>query len=183
MKKIQQGFTLIELMIVVAIIGILAAIAIPAYQDYTVRAKVSEGLVLAGSAKSLITETFTVSGGFPVTATQVTNAATAAACGVAITDVWCFVITRTVSDMALNLVNGEVTITYNQVAATGGIPQLTAATNTLVLVPTIGNTAMGPLNASGSVDWHCKSAASTYAVGTAGTLQGRYAPANCRAAF
>mgnify|MGYP001604443473 FL=1 len=183
MKKIQQGFTLIELMIVVAIIGILAAIAIPAYQDYTVRAKVSEGLVLAGSAKSLITETFTVSGGFPVGATQVTNAATAAACGAVVSDVWCFVITRTVRAMALNLANGEVTITYNEVAGSGGIPQITAATNTLVLVPTIGNTAMGAANASGSVDWHCKSAASTYAVGTAGTLQGRYAPANCRAAF
>ena len=58
MRKIQQGFTLIELMIVVAIIGILAAIAIPAYQDYTIRAQVSEGLNLAGAAKSAVSETF-----------------------------------------------------------------------------------------------------------------------------
>jgi hypothetical protein len=82
-----------------------------------------------------------------------------------------FVVTRTVADMALNLTNGEVTVTYNFAAASGGISQLTATTNVVILVPTIGNTAMGPLNASGSVDWHCKSAASTYAVGTAGTLQ------------
>jgi type IV pilus assembly protein PilA len=57
MKKIQQGFTLIELMIVIAIIGILAAVALPAYQDYTVRAKVSEGLTLADAAKLALSET------------------------------------------------------------------------------------------------------------------------------
>ena len=58
MKKVQTGFTLIELMIVVAIIGILAAIAIPAYQDYTIRAQVSEGLNLAAAAKAAIAETY-----------------------------------------------------------------------------------------------------------------------------
>ncbi len=64
MKK-QQGFTLIELMIVVAIIGILAAIAIPAYQDYTIRAQVSEGLNLAGGAKAAVTEYFQDRGSMP----------------------------------------------------------------------------------------------------------------------
>jgi type IV pilus assembly protein PilA len=65
MKKTQQGFTLIELMIVVAIIGILAAIAIPAYQDYTIRAQVSEGLSLADGAKTAVAEFYTNRGEFP----------------------------------------------------------------------------------------------------------------------
>ena len=68
MKK-QQGFTLIELMIVVAIIGILAAIAIPAYQDYTIRAQVSEGLNLAGGAKAAVTEYTMDTGNWPTTNT------------------------------------------------------------------------------------------------------------------
>jgi type IV pilus assembly protein PilA len=65
MKKLQQGFTLIELMIVVAIIGILAAVAIPAYQDYTKRANVTEGLSLAASAKTALTEYFNTKGVLP----------------------------------------------------------------------------------------------------------------------
>ncbi len=71
MKSIQKGFTLIELMIVVAIIGILAAIAIPAYQDYTIRAQVTEGLNLASDVKAAVAESYAQSGTF----TGINNAA------------------------------------------------------------------------------------------------------------
>jgi type IV pilus assembly protein PilA len=70
MTKLQKGFTLIELMIVVAIIGILAAIAIPAYQDYTVRAQVTEGMNLAAAAKAAVAESFLNRGTAPNNRTQ-----------------------------------------------------------------------------------------------------------------
>src|SRR4030081_1889935 len=69
MKAVQKGFTLIELMIVVAIIGILAAIAIPAYQDYTIRAQVTEGLNLAAAAKAAVAESYLNKGVGPATRT------------------------------------------------------------------------------------------------------------------
>ena len=131
MKKIQQGFTLIELMIVVAIIGILAAIAIPAYQDYTIRAQVSEGLNLAAGAKAAVTEYFQDQGTFP---------ASNAAAGIEAAN---NIRGKYVSQVAVSGA-GLVDVTYSS----GGNFDANAAINGAIL-------RMTPTNNVGSVGWTC----------------------------
>ncbi len=168
MKKVQQGFTLIELMIVVAIIGILAAIAIPAYQDYTIRSQVSEGLTLAGAAKAAVAETFANTGTPPADRAAAGMSANADDTS-----------GRYVEEV--DVTDGTITILYglNANAAIAG--------ETLALRPF----ETGDF----SVAWHCGNAAAlggtnvnplgTDAGGTvapAGTtsVDNRYLPANCR---
>ena len=128
MKK-QQGFTLIELMMVVAIIGILAAIAIPAYQDHTIRTQVSEGLSLSDGVKTAVTEFYQDQGGFP--ADNVTAGIEAA---VNITG-------KYVTGVAVAA--GVITVTYGRDA------DAKIAGDTLT---------MTPLDNAGSVSWSCASA-------------------------
>ncbi len=108
MKTVQKGFTLIELMIVVAIIGILAAVALPAYQDYTVRTKVSEGLTLAAGAKTAVAETRLSAGSY----ISGNNASYGLPASASITG-------NNVSSVAIGG-SGVITITYNNDAAISG---------------------------------------------------------------
>ena len=122
MKK-QQGFTLIELMIVVAIIGILAAIAIPAYQDYTIRAQVSEGLNLAGGAKAAVTEFYQDRGAWPTGNSQAglaTNASSINGKYVSSVGVVNSVVTVTYGVDAHATINGQ-TITLTAADAVGSV--------------------------------------------------------------
>ena len=126
----QQGFTLIELMIVVAIVGILAAIAIPAYQDYTVRARVTEGLSLASAAKATVAEN-AMSGSASLAAGWQAPGQT-----------------PNVSGVAVNSTTGVITITYTSAAGNG----------TLTLTPTLASS--GVAIAAGTVptdaiEWDC----------------------------
>lgn len=174
-KMIQKGFTLIELMIVVAIIGILAAIALPAYQDYTVRAKVSEAVIAASSPKSMLSEAFQTDSvaGLNAATTAYNSTAIAEKASKYVTDVNIIPATWTI----------EVTIAGN---AGNGIPttidgqQLAISPNVQKALPTTASV--------GAIDWACTSATddTADARGLANRplpttpLVAKYAPSECR---
>ncbi|HZF25248.1 MAG TPA: pilin [Steroidobacteraceae bacterium] len=160
LKQVQKGFTLIELMIVVAIIGILAAIAIPAYQDYTIRAQVTEGLNLAGAAKAAIAESYANTGVWPadLTAAGMDNATPPQGKYVG----------------SVTVATGVITVTYALQANT----QITGANNTLTLIPGVSKNQ--------DVVWRCSTAATvanvTYAAAApaASDVLPKYRPKACR---
>jgi type IV pilus assembly protein PilA len=133
-RSLQKGFTLIELMIVVAIIGILAAVALPAYQDYTIRAKVTEGLSLAASAKLAVSE----------------NASN----GKAFDSGWTLPATTTnVTSVGINTTNGVITITY-ATNIDGGSKTITMVP-TSATVPLAGTGSASTIPLGGSYEWNC----------------------------
>ena len=126
-QSLQKGFTLIELMIVVAIIGILAAVALPAYQDYTVRAKVSEVVLAASSAKTAVAETAQVNSAMPAS--------------------------LTISSQSSNWV---ASVAYTQTSASVGVVTVTTSTRDSK-INGVTVTMTGTLQPNGQVTWLCRS--------------------------
>ena len=160
LKSIQKGFTLIELMIVVAIIGILAAIAIPAYQDYLIRSQVSEGLTMAAAAKAGVSEYYANKGDWP-------SSNSAAGMGSA-TDIQGKYV------QSIEVIDGGITIKYgNEI-------------NAKLMSETVGLTPGASVN--GDVIWKCGTAqnpsgwsgTATTATNASTSVAGKYLPSSCR---
>ena len=187
-RSMQKGFTLIELMIVVAIIGILAAVALPAYQDYTVRARVTEGLTLAGAAKLAVAENNANSNAFGLgyggtVATRAVGATVCAAPGA------CTVAELQTAFGAANSMGVGIAQATGNISI-GYLPVVQpAATNRVVLNVTangaaLAGTATASTPATVNLRWDCYAAGAatraTVAVAGGPTLPARFAPAECR---
>ena len=176
MKRfVQKGFTLIELMIVVAIIGILAAVALPAYQDYTVRAKISEAVIAGSSVKGLLSEAFQTDSITGLNNASIAYHAIAAAQKQSkyVTDI---VVTGAATPWPI-----VVTIKADGL---NGIPTGING-QTLVFSPNVNN-GIPVATSTGAIDWACASITNATATTrllanrTAGTLTAKYAPSECR---
>lgn len=166
----HRGFTLIELMIVVAIIGILAAIAVPAYQNYSARAKISEALILTSPVKILVSEAF-MANGISTLSTVATEYNARAAVEKE---------TQYISDIQKDN-DGVITVTLTTNNAVG-LPSDVLG-RTLVLTPNVDGAKLAAT--IGSIDWACASISAENAtakslVADLGTLAAKYAPPECR---
>ena len=156
MKTLQKGFTLIELMIVVAIIAILAAIAIPAYQDYVIRSQVSEGMSLADGAKTAMAEYYSNNGSWPTTNTLAGLSSAASITG------------KYVSNVNVGTTPGKIVVTFSSTSPRVASSKISGKLLTFSAFAT---------GTAGSITWHCSP---NQGGGTPTNIDPKYLPASCR---